>query len=575
MSTLTMVEAKKEATPAMASLSSVTPQRHFELRRQVNQAADGGAFDRTSAEPGFGHDYGRIPVQAPSVAIGDGATRRAAQSCPLVAGPRACPFGGACHTCPTQVQAKLAIGRSDHAYEQEADKAVERVMRMPPDQTLQRRCASCDENDGDILRAKGLPQQAPVPTPDSAVPPIVHEVLRSPGQPLDPATRAFMEARFGRDLSHVCVHTDARAAESAQAVESLAYTVGSDLVFGSGRYAPQTVEGLHLLAHELAHVLQRAGGGAQPFTLRRTSHGLSTLTNCHNWTIPLPPWIAGTIAHGQVSATLKILPHLIPRATKLLKGVPTPPTLTPPGFADLWVRGADALFILLLILVVLAIIALVIIAILCAAGIPVTFGASSLCTAAAGGLAVAGVGAAAALLLMIGLPTSGLSGATASLLWSVNPAATETEPESGPDYERNAGYMAGITTPSSATASGAVAGYNPGDEFLKALSPLVDRLSNPMALARSVTSHVSSLPRDAVAKLNTAVAALENMGDAVTSSFVRRTIQSSGLDQPGALAEAETGSLEEALAQLETGAEGGETATAEPTASSVEEQVNV
>lgn len=87
--------------------------------------------------------------------------------------------------------------------------------------------------------------------------PIVHEVLRSLGQPLDPATRAFMESRFGHDFSGVRVHTDAKAAESARAVNALAYTVGWDVVFGAGQFAPETGEGRRLLAHELTHVAQQ------------------------------------------------------------------------------------------------------------------------------------------------------------------------------------------------------------------------------------------------------------------------------------------------------------------------------
>jgi hypothetical protein len=56
----------------------------------------------------------------------------------------------------------------------------------------------------------------------SAVPPIVHEVLRSPGQPLDAGTRAFMEPRFGHDFSQVRLHTDVRVAESAETLDALA-----------------------------------------------------------------------------------------------------------------------------------------------------------------------------------------------------------------------------------------------------------------------------------------------------------------------------------------------------------------
>jgi hypothetical protein len=93
---------------------------------------------------------------------------------------------------------------------------------------------------------------------EESVPPIVHEVLRSPGQPLDAATRAFFEPRFGYDFSQVRVHTDAKAAESARAVNALAYTVGRDVVFGAGRYAPGTTIGRRLLTHELAHVVQQS-----------------------------------------------------------------------------------------------------------------------------------------------------------------------------------------------------------------------------------------------------------------------------------------------------------------------------
>ncbi len=96
------------------------------------------------------------------------------------------------------------------------------------------------------------------------VPPIVDEVLRSgTGQPLDTATREFMGSRFGEDFSQVRVHTDARAAESAQAINAQAYTAGRDVVFGTGQYAPATPKGRWVLAHELAHVVQQNAAGAQ------------------------------------------------------------------------------------------------------------------------------------------------------------------------------------------------------------------------------------------------------------------------------------------------------------------------
>jgi hypothetical protein len=94
----------------------------------------------------------------------------------------------------------------------------------------------------------------------ASAPPVVHDVLSQTGQPLDPPTRAFMESRFGHDFSRVRVHTDAKAAESARAVEASAYTVGEQISFDAGRYSPHSAEGRRLLAHELAHVVQQAGG---------------------------------------------------------------------------------------------------------------------------------------------------------------------------------------------------------------------------------------------------------------------------------------------------------------------------
>jgi hypothetical protein len=91
----------------------------------------------------------------------------------------------------------------------------------------------------------------------------IHETVSSPGRPLDPAARAYMEPRFGRDFGDVRIHTDARADASARSVDALAYTVGRNLVFGSGQYAPHSTSGRRLLAHELAHVVQQDRTGAR------------------------------------------------------------------------------------------------------------------------------------------------------------------------------------------------------------------------------------------------------------------------------------------------------------------------
>jgi outer membrane protein OmpA-like peptidoglycan-associated protein len=172
-------------------------------------------------------------------------------------------------------------------------------------------CSGCEKKKG-LLQRRAASSEWP-----DEVPPIVHEVLHSPGQPLDAATRAFMEPRFGddfsgirtlgqatgmglkgmtisspgdffeeeadriadgvmrnsepahigapdqsrSDLEHVRIHTDDRAAESARAVNARAYTVGRDVVFGRSEYRPQSSEGKGLLAHELAHVFQQSATG--------------------------------------------------------------------------------------------------------------------------------------------------------------------------------------------------------------------------------------------------------------------------------------------------------------------------
>ena len=85
----------------------------------------------------------------------------------------------------------------------------------------------------------------------------VQQVLRSAGEPLDHATRDFMEPRFGHDFSQVRVHRDEKSADSARSVNALAYTVGNDIVFGANQYCPQSTEGKKILAHELTHTIQQ------------------------------------------------------------------------------------------------------------------------------------------------------------------------------------------------------------------------------------------------------------------------------------------------------------------------------
>jgi Domain of unknown function (DUF4157) len=120
-------------------------------------------------------------------------------------------------------------------------------------------------------RAQPLQRAAVNSEPVSEIPPIVHEVLQSSGEPLDRETRAFFEPRFGHNFSQVRVHTDTKAAESARTVNALAYTVGRDIAFREGQYVPSSAA-LGLLAHELTHVVQQ-------------SHQAISFLQCR------PPWL--------------------------------------------------------------------------------------------------------------------------------------------------------------------------------------------------------------------------------------------------------------------------------------------
>lgn len=168
----------------------------------------------------------------------------------------------------------VAHSRAAAPQAKKATPAWERPSRTLSAPVLQRTCAcggTCadcakDEESGGTLRRKAVrPSQTLAQKQAGVVPPIVHDVLRSSGAPLDTATRAQMEPHFGADLSGVRVHTDAQAAKSARAVDALAYTAGNHIAFGAGQYKPGTQQGQRLLAHELTHVRQQgANGNARP-----------------------------------------------------------------------------------------------------------------------------------------------------------------------------------------------------------------------------------------------------------------------------------------------------------------------
>lgn len=184
------------------------------------------------------------------------------------------------------IQAKLAVNSPGDVHEQEADRVSAQVMGMAEPQTaastlsragggVQRKCAcggTCAECKGEQSGDKHERGQMKPAGPGSAgaieAPAVVHEALRSPGQPLDATSRAFMEPRFGHDFNQVRVHNDLQAARSAKALHARAYTVGRDVAFAERQYAPSTPQGQALLAHELTHVVQQ--GAQQVGTIQRS-----------------------------------------------------------------------------------------------------------------------------------------------------------------------------------------------------------------------------------------------------------------------------------------------------------------
>lgn len=192
------------------------------------------------------------------------ARQPAMDACPLsLASPRTCPFGGACHACPARIQKKLTINQPGDEYEQEADRVADAVMRMAePSATVR----SAEQQ----ALSSSTRSSEPAIQDTSAAPPAVRAVLASPGRPLDPEMRAFMEPRFGRDFGHVRLHTDDKADRSARAIHALAFTVGKDLVFRSNRYSSSS-DGRRLCAHELAHVVQQVGTPTVEFSRSASS----------------------------------------------------------------------------------------------------------------------------------------------------------------------------------------------------------------------------------------------------------------------------------------------------------------
>ncbi len=160
----------------------------------------------------------RVSAAAPQAA-------RRARSAPPVADKMAGPRVGR----PYEKLANIPVLARDDPREQLAEKIAAQALRAPPAEAAAR----------------------------DSMPPTA---AGTSGAPLDAAARAYFEPRFGRDFGAVRVHTDAPAGAAARSLGAAAFTIGADIGFAAGRYSPASVAGRGLLAHELAHVAQLAGG---------------------------------------------------------------------------------------------------------------------------------------------------------------------------------------------------------------------------------------------------------------------------------------------------------------------------
>jgi|GEM_PF-2459112 len=179
------------------------------------------------------------------------------------------------------LQRQLVVGADNDPLEVEADRiAAQVVSAAPRDPSVVSTSGTMQRAPGDRAEASASGTQPSARLVDNApartaAPPIVDEVLRQSGRPLEPQDQAFFETRFGWDFSGIRIHADERAAASAASVQARAFAVGRDVVFGAGRYAPRTAAGRRLMAHELTHVVQQghasapAGNGASLRQLSR------------------------------------------------------------------------------------------------------------------------------------------------------------------------------------------------------------------------------------------------------------------------------------------------------------------
>ncbi len=177
------------------------------------------------------------------------------------------------------IQRKLAVGAADDPLEHEADAMADRVVRMPFSSTqhaIQRHCNHCEEEEND-----GIAQRKPLVSfiqkkengqgEAAASDAVTNQInaTKGGGSGMDNQTLSFMESRFGTSFQDVRIHTGGYATELSQQLNAKAFTVANNVYFNQNKYAPNTTDGKHLLAHELTHTVQQNHSSIQPMLIQR------------------------------------------------------------------------------------------------------------------------------------------------------------------------------------------------------------------------------------------------------------------------------------------------------------------
>jgi hypothetical protein len=232
----------KKSNEAKSAQQAQKPSR--ELARQPAPTSPYGnvlALQRSAGNHAVSHLLGRAQGTSPS----GGAALQRKCAC-----GNAAKAGGECEECSQKkrlnLQTKLKVNEPGDVYEQEADRIADQVMARPAQSGI-------SDAPPHIQRFSGQTNGSVAEAPAS-----VEQTLASPGRPLEPALRQDMEQRFGYDFSRVRVHLGAVAEQSARDVNAHAYVVEHNVVFGAGRYHPETYDGQELIAHELTHIVQQS-----------------------------------------------------------------------------------------------------------------------------------------------------------------------------------------------------------------------------------------------------------------------------------------------------------------------------